>query len=90
LSCAGGFGNRPTPVQAVGVYARFAEALDEDTVFWRQRSLCNEFHHALRLETLVLDLDSPLEDFLKHIEPMLVAPYRDEIGGRGGVARSEI
>ena len=25
-------------------------------------SLCNEFHHALRLETLVLDLDTPRKD----------------------------
>jgi hypothetical protein len=63
------------------VYARFPETLDEDTVFWRQRSLCNEFHHTLRLEALVLDLDSAREDFLKHIAPMLASPYRDEIGG---------
>jgi hypothetical protein len=72
------------------VYARFADTLDEDTVFWRQGSLCNEFHHALRLETLVLDLDTPRMDFLKHIEPLLAAPYRDEIGGRGDNARREI
>jgi hypothetical protein len=71
------------------VYARFREELDEDMVFWRQGSLCNEFHHALRLEALVLDLDSPREDFLKHIEPMLASPYRDEIGGRGSDARPE-
>jgi hypothetical protein len=71
------------------VYARFREDLDEDAVFWRQRSLCNEFRRALRLVTVVLDLDMPRADFLKHIEPLLAAPYRDEIGGRGGMARSE-
>src|ERR1700761_1781013 len=71
------------------VYARFREELDEDTVFWRQGSLCNEFHHALRLETLVLDLDTPPRTFLKHLEPLLAAPYRDEIGGRDGGARRE-
>jgi hypothetical protein len=71
------------------VFARFGEDLDEDTVFWRQGSLCNEFHHALRLKTLVLDLDTPRTDFLKHIEWLLTAPYRDEIGGRGSDARPE-
>jgi hypothetical protein len=58
--------------------------------YWRQRSLCKEFHHGLRLETLVLDLDSRLGDFLKHIEPLLASPYRDEIGGRGDDARPEV
>ena len=36
----------------------------------------------LRVEAVVVDLDSPLEGFLKHIEPMLAAPYRNELGGR--------
>ena len=72
------------------VYARFAETLDEDTVFWRQWNLCNEFRHELRLKAVVLDLDSPRADFLKHIEPMLASPYRDEIGERGGTARPDV
>jgi hypothetical protein len=72
------------------VYARFRKELDEDTVFWRQRSVCREFHHGLRLETLVLDLDTPLKDFLKHIEWMLAVPYRDEIGGRDGGTRVDV
>lgn len=72
------------------VYVRFGEMLDEDTVVWRQGSLCNEFHHALRLETLVLNLDAPRTDFLKHIEPLLAAPYRDEIGGRDRATRVEV
>jgi hypothetical protein len=71
------------------VYARFREELDEDTVFWRQRSLGNEFRRGLRLPTLVFDLDTLRTDFLKHIEPLLASPYRDEIGGRGGGARPD-
>jgi hypothetical protein len=63
------------------VAARFDRELDEDTVFWRQRDLCSEIHHALKAEAIVLDLDGPL-GFLKHIEPMLVSPYQDEIGRR--------
>jgi len=66
--------------------ARFAQELDEDQVFWRQRSLAREIFHALRIEALVIDLDSPLDDFLKHIEPMLASPYHDEIGSRSSSA----
>src|ERR1700759_1516767 len=69
------------------VYTRFRAELDEDTVFWRQRRLGNEFRRGLRLAALVLDLDTPRADFLDHIEPLLAAPYRDEIGGRGSEAR---
>jgi hypothetical protein len=72
------------------IYARFKEELDEDTVFWRQRSLGNEFRRGLHLAALVLDLDTPRADFLNHIEPLLAAPYRDEIGGRGGEARPDV
>jgi hypothetical protein len=72
------------------VYVRFAETLDEEAVFWRRWDLCNEVRHALRLKALVLDLDSPRADFLNYIEPMLAAPYRDEIGGRGAVARRDV
>ena len=64
------------------IAARFGQELDEDAVFWRQHSLAREISHTLRVETLVLDLDGPLEGFLKHIGPMLASPYRDEIGRR--------
>jgi hypothetical protein len=66
------------------VAARFGPELDQDAVFWRQHSLSDEIYHALRVQALVLDLDSPLGDFLKHMEPMLASPYRDEIGSRDG------
>jgi hypothetical protein len=72
------------------VYARFAETLDDEAVFWRRWNLCNEFRHELRFKALVLDLDSPRADFLKYIEPMLAAPYRDEMGGRGRAARPDV
>jgi hypothetical protein len=39
------------------VAARFGPELDEEAVFWRQRSLANDIYHALRIEALVLDLD---------------------------------
>jgi hypothetical protein len=64
--------------------ARFAPELDEDTVFWRERSLAREIFEALRFHALVLDLDLSLDGFVKSIEPMLAAPYRGEPGGRGG------
>jgi hypothetical protein len=66
------------------VAARFGPELDEEAVFWRQRSLAKDIYHALRIEALVLDLDGPFDDFLKQIEPMLASPYRDEIGRRDG------
>jgi hypothetical protein len=62
--------------------ARFACELDDDEMFWRQRDLSRAIFHALGVEALVIDLDSPLDDFLKHIQPVLASPYRDEIGGR--------
>ena len=68
------------------VGARFGQELDDDTVFWRQRRLARDIYHALRVEAVVLDLDAPFDDFLKHIEPMLASPYRDEIGRRDGSA----
>jgi hypothetical protein len=64
------------------IAARFGQELDEDAVFWRQRRLASEIYHALQVEALVLDLDGPLDGLLKHIEPILASPYRDEIGGR--------
>ena len=64
--------------------ARFGQELDDDAAFWRQRDLTREIRHALSVKALVLDLDARLDEFLKHIEPMLVSPYRDEIGSRGG------
>jgi hypothetical protein len=67
--------------------ARFGRELDEDTVFWRQRSLAQEIRHALRVDALVTDLDRSFDGFVKSIEPMLAVPYRDELGGRNdGVA----
>lgn len=69
------------------VAARFGQELDEDTLFWRQHSLADEIHDALNVEALVLDLDRPLGEFLKHIEPLLASPYRDELGQRDGDAR---
>jgi hypothetical protein len=68
------------------VAARFGHELDEDAVFWRQRSLAREIYEALRIEAMVLDLDSRLDNFLKRIGPMLAFPYSDEIGSRGSGA----
>jgi hypothetical protein len=65
--------------------ARFGRELDEDAVFWRQRGLAKDIFHALRVEAVVLDLDAPFDDLLKHIEPMLAFPYRDELGRRDGI-----
>jgi hypothetical protein len=64
------------------VAARFGLELDEDTIFWRQRSLEREIYRALRIDVLVLDFDASLNGFLRDIEPKLAAPYRDEIGRR--------
>jgi len=70
--------------------ARFGRELDEDTVFWRQRSLAREIRHALRLDALVTDLDRSFDGFVKSIEPMLAAPYRDELGGRDDGAAPQV
>jgi hypothetical protein len=70
--------------------ARFGQELDEDAVFWRQRRLARDIYHALRVEAVVLDLDAPFDDFLRHIEPMLASPYRDEIGRRDGGTRPDV
>jgi hypothetical protein len=67
------------------IAARFGEEIDKEARFWRQHGLADEFHHALNVEALVLDLDSPLEEFLRNIEPMLALPYRDELGRRGSI-----
>jgi hypothetical protein len=81
----------PAPEELVGegidvvVAARFGEEIDKEALFWRQHSLADEFHHALKVEALVLDLDSPLDEFLWNIEPMLASPYRDELGRRDSV-----
>jgi len=64
--------------------ARFGRELDDDAVFWRQRSLAREIRHALRVDALVLDLDLSLDGFVKSIQHMLATPYRDELGRRGG------
>jgi hypothetical protein len=64
---------------------RFGRELDEDAVFWRQRRLARDIFHALRVEAVVLDLDAPFDDLLKHIEPILAFPYRDELGRRDSI-----
>lgn len=68
--------------------ARFRQGLDEDAVFWRQRSLAQELHDALRVDALVLDLDLSLDGYVKSIQPMLATPYRDKLGRRGPPAVS--
>jgi hypothetical protein len=68
--------------------ARFGRELDEDAVFWRQRRLARDIFHALRVEAVVLDLDARFDDLLKHIEPILAFPYRDELGRRDGIGSS--
>jgi hypothetical protein len=68
--------------------ARFGRELDEDTVFWRQRRLARDIFHALGVEAVVLDLDTPFDDLLKHIEPILAFPYRDELGRPDGIGSS--
>jgi hypothetical protein len=79
----------PAPEELAGegvdivVAARFAEELDGETVFERQLQLMQDIHHVLRVEAVVVDLDTPLDEFLEHIEPMLAAPYRNELGIRG-------
>jgi hypothetical protein len=83
----------PAPEELAGegvdvvVAARFAEGLDEDAVFWRQLRLMQDIYDLLRVEAAVVDLDSPLDRFLKHIEPMLAAPYRNELGSRGNTVQ---
>jgi hypothetical protein len=79
----------PAPEELAGegvdivVAARFAKELDEETVFERQLQLMQDMHHVLRVEAVVMDLDTPLDKFLEHIGPMLAAPYRNELGRRG-------
>jgi hypothetical protein len=83
----------PAPEELAGegvdivVAARFAEELDEETVYERQLQLMQGIHHVLRVEAVVVDLDTPLNEFLEHIEPMLAAPYRNELGSRGSVVQ---
>jgi hypothetical protein len=80
----------PVPEELAGeridvvVAARFAEAADADALFWRQHNLADEFHHALNVKALVLDLDASLDGLLSHIAPLLASPYRDELGRRDG------
>ena len=81
----------PAPEELAGeaidvvIAARFGDALDEETLFWRQHSLADEFHHTLNVEALVLDLDRSLDQLLNHIGPLLASPYRDELGRRDSV-----
>jgi hypothetical protein len=64
---------------------RFGYEIEEDAVFWRQRSLADEIHDKLKVHALVLDLDLSLDGYVKSIEPMLATPYRDELGMLGAV-----
>ena len=61
------------------------QELAQDVLFWRQHSLADAIHHELQISTVVIDLDGPLDGFLKHIEPLLASPYRDELGGIAGL-----
>jgi hypothetical protein len=69
------------------VAARFAEELDEETIHELQLQLMQDVHDVLGVEAVVVDLDTPLEDLLEHIEPMLAAPYRNELGSRETVVQ---
>lgn len=70
------------------VAARFGRELAQDVLFWRQHSLADAIRHELQVTAVVIDLDGPLDGFLKHIEPMLVSPYRDELGGVAALNRA--
>jgi hypothetical protein len=67
------------------VVAALPEDLEENAVFWRQLRLMQDIYDLLQVQAAVVDLDSWLDGFLKHIEPLLAAPYRDELGSRGSV-----
>jgi hypothetical protein len=69
----------------VVVAARFERDLAQDVLFWRQHSLADAIHHKLQVAAVVIDLDGPLDGFLKHIEPLLASPYRDALGGVAGL-----
>ena len=69
----------------VVIAARFGRELAQDVLFWRQHSLADAIHHELRVAAVVIDLDGPLDGFLKHIEPLLASPYRDELGDVAGL-----
>jgi hypothetical protein len=62
------------------VAARFAEQLDEDATVLRKLDLSRAIDRALHVRTITFNLDEPLGGFLSYIDPMLAAPYRDEIG----------
>jgi hypothetical protein len=62
------------------VAARFAEPLDEEESVMRELDLSLAISRALQVRAVTLDLDGRLGRFLDYIDPMLVSPYRDEIG----------
>jgi hypothetical protein len=64
------------------VAARLGKQLDEDATVLRKLDLSIAINHALHVRAVTLDLDRPLGRFLDYIGPMLVSPYRDEIGLR--------
>lgn len=65
---------------SVVIGARFGHELDDETVFWRQRSLADAMHDKLNVDALVLDLDLSLDGYVKSIEGMLAIPFRNELG----------
>lgn len=67
------------------VAARFEELLDEEATVLRELDLSSAIDHALQVRAVPLNLDGPLGRFLDYIDPMLVSPYRDEIGRRSPV-----
>jgi hypothetical protein len=69
----------------VVIAARFREAVDEDDLLLRHNTLADEFHHALKVEAVVMDLDRPLDRLLNTIGPLLTVPYRDELGRRDSI-----
>lgn len=67
------------------IAARFRHELDEETVFWRQHDLASDIDRGLKVRSHVVDLDRPLDRFLRHIAYMLTVRYRDELGRLGDI-----
>jgi hypothetical protein len=62
------------------VASRFAEEPDEEAALLRRLDLSRAIERALKVRVVTFDLNEPLGGFLAYIDPMLAAPYRDEIG----------
>jgi hypothetical protein len=70
------------------VASRFGEPLDEEAAVLRRLDLSTAIDRALHVRTVTFDLDEPLSGFLAYIDPMLISPYRDEIGLRSSPVRT--